>query len=85
MVCSPEVSGAFSREQEDALWQRVFTAQPARRRKFEPSSKHRKRRPAPWRGEARRLIASLRGLTRAAEDSTAADEARNAKSPLTSN
>ncbi len=28
----------FSREQEDALWHQVFTAQPARRREFEPSS-----------------------------------------------
>ena len=36
------------REQEDALWHQVFTAQPARRRVFEPSSKRRKRRPAPW-------------------------------------
>jgi hypothetical protein len=36
------------------------------------------------RGEARRLIASLRGLIRAAEDRIAADEAGNAKSPLTS-
>jgi transposase InsO family protein len=26
----------FSREQEDALWQQVFTAQPERRREFEP-------------------------------------------------
>jgi hypothetical protein len=36
------------------------------------------------RGEARRLIASLRGLIRAAEDRIAADEAGDAKSPLTS-
>jgi ribosomal protein L37AE/L43A len=42
----PECRGAFSREQEDALWHQVFTAQPARRREFEPSSKRRKKRPA---------------------------------------
>ena len=36
------------------------------------------------RGEARWLIASLRGLIRAAEDRIAADEAEDAKSPLTS-
>jgi transposase len=44
----PGCGGAFSHEQEDALWQQVFTAQPARRREFEPSSKRRKRRPASW-------------------------------------
>ena len=45
----PGCRGALiSREGEDALWQQVFTAQPARRREFEPSSKGRKRRPAPW-------------------------------------
>jgi hypothetical protein len=45
----PEYRGALiSREGEDALWQQVFTAQPARRREFEPSSKRRKKRPAPW-------------------------------------
>ena len=44
----PGCRGASSREQEDALWHQVFTAQPARRREFEPSSKRRKRRPAPW-------------------------------------
>src|SRR4051794_22794035 len=38
----------LTREGEDALWQQVFMAQPARRREFEPSSKGRKRRPAPW-------------------------------------
>jgi hypothetical protein len=38
---------ALTREGEDALWHQVFTAQPARRRGFEPSSKGRKRRPAP--------------------------------------
>ena len=43
----PECGGAFSRDQEDALWQQVFTAQPERRREFEPNSKRRKRRPAP--------------------------------------
>ena len=32
----PECGGAFSRDQEDALWQQVFTAQPERRREFEP-------------------------------------------------
>jgi O-methyltransferase domain len=42
----PGCRGAFSREQEDALWQQVFMAQPARRRVFEPSSKGRKRRAA---------------------------------------
>jgi hypothetical protein len=45
----PGCGGALiSREREDALWQQVFTAQPARRREFEPSSKGRKRRPAAW-------------------------------------
>jgi alcohol dehydrogenase class IV len=41
--CSvPGSRGAFlSREAEDALWQQVFMAQPARRRAFEPSSKRR--------------------------------------------
>src|SRR3954453_16499886 len=34
-----ECRGAFSREQEDALWQQVFMAWPVRRRAFEPSSK----------------------------------------------
>ncbi len=43
----PGSSGAFlTREGEDALWQQVFTAQPERRREFEPSSKRRKRRVA---------------------------------------
>jgi transposase len=42
----PECRGAFSRQQEDALWLQVFTVQPARRREFEPNSKRRKRRPA---------------------------------------
>ncbi|WP_380070420.1 hypothetical protein [Dankookia sp. GCM10030260] len=36
------------------------------------------------RGEARRLTTSLRGLIRAAEDRIAADQAGNAKSPMTS-
>jgi tripartite-type tricarboxylate transporter receptor subunit TctC len=35
-------------EGEDALWRQVFTAQPARRRVFEASSKRRKGAPAPW-------------------------------------
>jgi hypothetical protein len=43
----PGCRGAFSREQEDALWEQVFTVQPARRREFEPNSKRRKRRAAP--------------------------------------
>jgi ATPase subunit of ABC transporter with duplicated ATPase domains len=38
----------LTREAEEALWQSVFTAQPERRREFEPSSKRRKRRAAPW-------------------------------------
>ncbi len=38
----------LTREGEEALWQAVFTAQPERRREFEPSSKRRKRRAAPW-------------------------------------
>jgi hypothetical protein len=38
----------LTREGEDALWQQVFTAQPERRRVFEPSSKRRKKAPAPW-------------------------------------
>src|SRR5258708_259404 len=48
--CSvPECNGAsLSRQGEDALWQQLFTAQPARRRVFEPSSKRRKKVPAPW-------------------------------------
>ena len=42
----PESRDAIlSREAEDALWQEFFTAVPARRREFEPSSKRRKRRP----------------------------------------
>ena len=44
----------LSREEEDALWQQVFTAQPARRREFEPSSKRRKR--------ATRALAARYGL-----------------------
>ena len=40
--------GILSPQQEQALWQQVFTAQPAQRREFEPSSKRRKTRPAPW-------------------------------------
>ena len=45
--CSvPECRDAIlTRESEDALWQVVFTAAPAQRREFEPSSKRRKRRP----------------------------------------
>src|SRR5215218_3037572 len=42
----PESRGALSRDEEDALWQAVYTAAPAQRRAFEPSSKRRKRRPA---------------------------------------
>jgi putative transposase len=45
----PECDGAFSREQEDAVWQQVFTAQPARRRVFEPSSKRQRGHPLPGR------------------------------------
>jgi hypothetical protein len=47
----PGCDGACSvltRQEEDALWRQAFMAQPARRREFEPSSKRRKRRPAPW-------------------------------------
>jgi hypothetical protein len=45
----PGSSGAsLTREGEDALWHQVFTVQPERRREFEPSSKGRKKRPAPW-------------------------------------
>jgi hypothetical protein len=39
---------SLTREGEDALWQQVFMAQPERRRVLEPSSKGRKRAPAPW-------------------------------------
>src|SRR5215203_643789 len=42
----PESRGALSRDEEDALWQVFYTAAPAQRRAFEPSSKRRKRRPA---------------------------------------
>src|SRR5688572_28202447 len=47
--CSvPECRDAIlTGESEDALWQSFFTAAPAQRREFEPSSKRRKRRPAP--------------------------------------
>jgi hypothetical protein len=42
----PESRGAIlTRESEGALWQRFFTAAPAQRREFDPSSKRRKRRP----------------------------------------
>jgi hypothetical protein len=34
----PGCRGALSREQEDARWQQVFTAQPPRRRAFEPGA-----------------------------------------------
>ena len=37
-----------STEEEKALWQTCFTAAPERHREFEPSSKGRKKRPAPW-------------------------------------
>jgi hypothetical protein len=46
----PESDGAssiLSRQEEDALWEAFFTAAPARRRVFEPSSKRRKRAPGP--------------------------------------
>jgi len=46
----PDFDGAssiLSRQEEDALWQVFFTAAPARRRVFEPSSKRRKRAPGP--------------------------------------
>jgi len=47
LKCSvPESRGAIlTRESEEALWQTFFTAAPAQRREFEPSSKRRKRRP----------------------------------------
>ncbi len=38
----------LTREAEEALWQAASTAAPEQRRKFEPSSKRRKRRLAPW-------------------------------------
>src|SRR3982751_4839705 len=44
----PECRGALSRDEEDALWQEFYTAAPARRRAFEPTSKRRKKRPASW-------------------------------------
>ncbi len=45
----PESRAAtLTREGEEALWQAAFTAQPERRREFEPSSKRRKKRAAPW-------------------------------------
>src|SRR3954470_8802040 len=50
----PESRGALSRDEEDALWQEFYTAAPARRREFEPSSKRRKRRP--------RVLAARHGL-----------------------
>jgi len=46
----PESEGAssiLSRQEEDVLWEAFFTAAPARRRVFEPSSKRRKRAPGP--------------------------------------
>jgi len=43
-----ECGRALSREQEDALWLQVLTAQPARHGEFEPSSKRRKKRPVAW-------------------------------------
>ncbi|OYR22308.1 transcriptional regulators family protein [Brucella grignonensis] len=46
----PDCDGAsliLSRQDEDVLWQVFFTAAPARRRIFEPSSKRRKRAPGP--------------------------------------
>src|SRR5271170_5096425 len=46
----PECNGAssfLSRQEEDVLWQAFCMAAPARRRVFEPSSKRRKRAPAP--------------------------------------
>ena len=42
----PESRGALSRDEEAALWQAFYTAAPAQRRAFEPSSKRRKRQPA---------------------------------------
>jgi hypothetical protein len=38
----------ISRGREETLWQQVFTAQPERRREFEPSPRRSKKRPAPW-------------------------------------
>jgi MFS family permease len=40
----------LTRDGEEALWQAVFMAAPERHREFEPSSKRRKRRAAPWPG-----------------------------------
>lgn len=39
---------SFTREGEEALWAAYSTVAPARRREFEPSSKHRKSRLGPW-------------------------------------
>jgi hypothetical protein len=41
--------GAFSGEQEDALWRQVLMARPARQRVFEPSSKCKRGDPHPGR------------------------------------
>ena len=38
-------NSSLTSQEEEALWQAFFTAAPARRREFEPSSKRRKRRP----------------------------------------
>ena len=47
----PESHDAIlTRDSEEALWQTFFTAAPAQRREFEPSSKRRKRRAAPLPG-----------------------------------
>jgi Aspartyl protease len=44
---SDGASSILSRQKEDALWEVFFTVAPARRRVFEPSSKHRKRAAGP--------------------------------------
>lgn len=44
---SDGASSILSRQEEDALWEVFFTAAPARRRVFVPSSKRRKRAPGP--------------------------------------
>ena len=40
----------LSIQEEQLLWQKHFMAAPAQRREFEPNSKGRKKRPAPWPG-----------------------------------
>ena len=55
----PGCGGAFSRDREDALWQAVFTAQPARRRVSEPVGRM---RPTQAAKEGSRALAARHGL-----------------------